>query len=418
MSLLGIEHHRALDDLLSAERQLRMQGELVVQDFRQLLLETAIRLDGERLEKIRRENPLIPSIWTVAQWREFLRDIPDTRGWGTPVQSTAPTAHERDLLQQIEALQTQLENAFHQLDEEKQRAQLAVVAQSHAASNDAITGIDLPNGATPCLLDLNEDVKNLLPSLPAKPPTAFAKTLDGGGRIGGDLKRAYQRYWIALYMIGRWRLSASMEIEEVLAAMAGVSSGSGSLRRILVDLANTSLLGSEILTMDSPRTALRLYRLSPEGEKLFEALFKQKPEENEWSKLIRLHEGERFTEHTLAVMTFAMHARKRGYATQILPQVDGNAEPDLWIGRSDEQLYVEVELGLKERTAKWRHQAELNGGKAAICAGTEKGRQRLSGDCKLDNIPGSATDLEALIDAKYKAVNHTSPLWVEKWEAG
>ncbi len=56
--------------------------------------------------------------------------------------------------------------------------------------------------------------------------------------------------------------------------------------------------------------------------------------------------------------------------------------------------------------------------KSAICAGTEKGRQRLSGDCKLDNISGLATDLEALIDAKYKTVNHTSSLWVERWEAG
>lgn len=418
MSLLGIEHHRALDDLLAAERQLRLQGELVVQDFRQLLLETAVRLDGERLEAIRRENPLIPSMWTVAEWREFLRGIPDVRGWGAPVQSSTPSAHERDLLQQIDALRTQLDEAFRQLDEERQRAEVSVAVNPVSVPDGAMTGIELPKGATPCLLDLIEDVKNILPTLPAKPPVAFAKILDGGGRTGGDLKRAFQRYWIALYLVGRWGLSASMEIEEVLAAIAGVSSGSGSLRRILVDLANAAFLSSEILTMDAPRTALRLYRLSPEGEKLFESLFRQKPEESEWSKLNHLHEGERFIEHTLAVMTFAMHARKRGYATHILPQVEGNAEPDLWIGRSGEQLYVEVELGMKERTAKWRHQAELNGGKAAICAGTEKGRQRLSGDCKLDNISGCATDLEALIDAKYKTINHMSPLWLEQWEAG
>lgn len=421
MSLLGIEHHRALDDLLSAERQLRMQGELVVQDFRQLLLETAVRLDGERLEAIRRENPLIPSMWTVAEWREFLRGIPDVRGWGAPVQSSVPTAREQDLLQQIESLQAQLEDAFHQLDEEKRRVEAADampnVLSPVAPFNSAATSIELPRDATPCLLDLIEDLKNLMPSLPARPPAMFAKKL-GGGRIGGDLKRAYQRYWIALYLVGRWRLSALMELEEVLAGVVGVSSGSGSLRRILVDLTEAAFLESKILTLDAPRTVLKLSCLSQEGEKLFEALFKQKPEESEWTKLIRLHEGDRFTEHTLAVLTFAMHARKRGYATRILPEVQGNAEPDLWIGRSDQQLYVEVELGTKERTTKWRHQAELNGGVVAICAGTGRGRQRLSGDCKLDNISGFATDLEALIDSKYKTVNHTAPLWVEQWQAG
>jgi hypothetical protein len=57
----------------------------------------------------------------------------------------------------------------------------------------------------------------------------------------------------------------------------------------------------------------------------------------------------------------------------------------------------------------------LNRGKVAICAATEKGRQRLGGDCKLDNIAGVSTDIETLIKTKYKTVDHTTALWVEQW---
>jgi len=41
--------------------------------------------------------------------------------------------------------------------------------------------------------------------------------LSGGERLGGDLTRVFQRYWLVLYMIGRWRLATAMELEEALA---------------------------------------------------------------------------------------------------------------------------------------------------------------------------------------------------------
>ena len=418
MSLLDVSHQRALGDLLSAERQLREQSEHFIQELRKVLLETAIRLDGERLEAIRREKPTAPANWSVAEWRLFLRDIPSVRGWGVPVASTVPTARERELLQQIEGLKVQLDSALHQLGEERERAASIVITSTiNSSKNDSeLERIKLPEGATSRLIDIVEDVKSIIPSLPQKPPSAFAKILDGGGRLGGDRMRAYQRYWIVAYLIGRWGMSASMEIEEALAQAVDVSSGSGSLRRVLLDLAEANLLIGEKLEMSLPRTALKLYRLSENGQRLYQELFHQQPLENEWSKLIRKHEGERFPEHTLGVLTFAMHARKRGYATQVLPEVNAEkAVPDVWIACGDEQLYVEVELGVKERTAKWRNQAELNKGKTAICAGTIKGRQRLSSDCKLDNLRGVATDLETLILTKYKTVDHATPMWIEQW---
>jgi hypothetical protein len=82
------------------------------------------------------------------------------------------------------------------------------------------------------------------------------------------------------------------------------------------------------------------------------------------------------------------------------------------MGRGTEAFYVEVESG---RSAEWHDQAKLNGSSVAICAVTERGRQRLAGDCKLDNITGVATDLEALVKTKYKTIDHTTPLWIEQW---
>jgi len=222
---------------------------------------------------------------------------------------------------------------------------------------------------------------------------------------------------LILYLIEHWRLAASMELEEALAGTVGVSAGSGSMHRVLEDMEKANVLTFEILDLKSPRTVLKLYRLSPEGEKLYQALFQIRAYENDWSRLIRLHEGARFTDHTLAVLAFTMHARKRGWATQVLPEVKKTKSvPDAWVMRGDEKLYVEVELGEKERVSKWRNQAVLNGGRTVLCASTQKSRARLVGDCRLDHLPGLATDLESLVRGKFREINSTSPLWLASWE--
>ena len=42
-------------------------------------------------------------------------------------------------------------------------------------------------------------------------------------------------------------------------------------------------------------------------------------------------------------------------------------------------------------------------------------RQRLVGDCRLDKLPGMATDLETLIKVKHSTITDQNPLWVESW---
>jgi hypothetical protein len=261
------------------------------------------------------------------------------------------------------------------------------------------------------------DAKRKRANFPQKVPSAFSNILSGGERRDGDLARVFQRYWLALYLIGRWRLSASMELEEVLAAAVGVSSGSGSMRRVLLDMEDARVLLPEVIKLKSPYTALKLYRLSPEGEKLHQALFQTQAFENDWSHLIRLREGASFPEHTMAVLGFTMHARKRGWATQVLPEVSGaKSVPDAWVMRGDERLCVEVEMDEQEHLSKWRDLSVLNDGRAALCATTQKARAQLTGHCKRDHLPGLATDLESLITGKFKELNSVSPLWMLDWK--
>jgi hypothetical protein len=137
-----------------------------------------------------------------------------------------------------------------------------------------------------------------------------------------------------------------------------------------------------------------------------------------WELLLKGHEGDRFPEHTLAILIFTMHARKRGWATQVLPPVQNtNAAPDALVLKGSERWYVEVELSQKENLAKWKNLAALNGGKVAICAATPEYMTRLAGDCRLANLPGIATELQTLVKGTkpYKAINEQTPFWLESW---
>jgi len=423
MTTLNVSHQRAIGDLLQAERDLRQKSEDAIRAMRQVLVETANRFDGTRLESLRRDNPSVPANWGALDWKKFFDEVPlPSQGWVNKTVIAPDTQTQRKLQKQITDLQAALELERAKMVVVETPASSVPTETVNPANPDQILPAadaveSIPPNATPALTVMVADAKKMLANFPQKIPAAFSAVLSGGERTGGDLARVFQRYWLILFLIGRWRLAASMELEETLAGVVGVSAGSGSMRRVLLDMEEANVLVNEIIFLKSPRTALKLYQLSAEGEKLYQALFQVKAFENDWSRLIRLHEGARFPEHTMAVIAFTMHARKRGWATQVLPEVKGTKSvPDVWIMRGKEKLYVEVELGDKERVSKWRNQAGLNEGCVALCAATQKTRARLVGDCKLDKLAGMATDLETLVRNKFKELNSASPLWLEDWK--
>ena len=170
------------------------------------------------------------------------------------------------------------------------------------------------------------------------------------------------------------------------------------------------------MRLKSPATRLALVRLGEKGRVLAEILFKAAPVESEWERLNRLHEGERFPGHTLAVLLFALHARLRGWSAEVMPALEGNpTPPDVVVERDGQRLFVEVELGKKDRGAKWKHNAEANGGRVALCTGTAKRRALLVGDCKRQGLHGVATDLESMIGIPWVKITPEVPLWIEEW---
>ena len=436
MTTLVYEQQRAFDDLLLAERQLRAHSESQVRELRQLLLETVVRLDGQRFEAIRREDPSIPNTWNASDWSGFMKNVPSAQGWGASmVPSSTPSKREKELIQQVESMRSQLDDAFAQLEQERERVEAATksIAEMAEAIKKAVPGgnvtpsdiatekPELPSGITlsgsampkdliPALAFIIEDAKTIFKGLPKRPPAGF-KDISGGNRMGGDLDSFFMRYWMAIYLMGRWRLSASMEIDFVIGVADHISTRSGSLKSMLGGLIDAGMVIHEKMEMEMPKTALKVNRLSENGERLYMELFKEKPLENEWSRLIQTSYDE---QKLLMTLFFTMHARKCGWTTQLFPELSANEDvtADVWIGKGAESHHVDITF---DRHDKWKSLAKLNDGKAVIFAGTEDLRQRMSGDCKLDKVPGMANDVETLARMKYKGLDHTTSLWAEEW---
>lgn len=87
---LNTSHQRAMDDLLQAERDLRTKSEENTRAMRQVLMVTANRLDGIRMQALQRSDPSIPARWGTLEWKKFFDDIPiPSKGWGDSI-TTAP----------------------------------------------------------------------------------------------------------------------------------------------------------------------------------------------------------------------------------------------------------------------------------------------------------------------------------------
>ena len=160
---------RAQNDLLTAERSLRNQVELNVRDLRQLLLELAVRFDGQRLEALRRDDPSAPAHWSPDDWRSFFSAIQfAVAGW-----ETQKDLHgKRELKQQVEGMRAQIQTLTGQLENaqlalaEKETALARAVANAtkrHTSNKGEATNTkktlpktlltDLPEGVTPPTVD-------------------------------------------------------------------------------------------------------------------------------------------------------------------------------------------------------------------------------------------------------------------------
>ncbi len=144
-----------------------------------------------------------------------------------------------------------------------------------------------------------------------------------------------------------------------------------------------------------------LVRLTPLGHSLLTEVGLT-PVESEWERIERLHRGDtsRQLRHTAAICAFAYHARKRGYDTQVCPEVDGSAEPDILLTNGDEMLYVEVQRQGGERwrrAAKWRNLLRLQD-EVILCTATPQQAIRYAAEAQsIGADRGRITDLATLL---------------------
>ena len=87
-----------MDDLLQAERDLRRKSEDTIRAMRQVLIETANRLGGTRLESLRRDDPSIPASWDASDWKKFFDEVSvPAQGWINNTTVASDTKAQREL---------------------------------------------------------------------------------------------------------------------------------------------------------------------------------------------------------------------------------------------------------------------------------------------------------------------------------
>ena len=394
---------KMLDDLLTAERGFRDMAERKVRALVGVLTELAYRLDGERLERLRQLDPGAPGTWKPEEWRSFFLAVSLTpqEGWGRPNRN-GHGAEIAALQARIAALERELAQAREALAK----------ASPHRAEADN-------------------------PLLPPAPPVPAGV----GGRLAGfvmpKIPKAYEHRWQVRGQMSRADeelhlkrrgmvlkcLAEGLNVQAEIGRYVGDATGSqyrsGAIRRVFEALEESGLILMQTLSMSitgNMPTRLAVARLTEEGKAFCKALGWQVVE-SEWERLLRLHEGEKQEEHVLSILLFTASARLRGRQAEVLPEVEGHASPDLVIRRGDERVYVEVETGtrLHEGNAKWRMNAQLNGGRVALVARNVEERRVLVADCRHVAEHGMATDVETLILVRFNEVSETTPLWAEVW---
>jgi len=401
---MSLEHVRekALQDLLDAERVLRQQAEKQNRALRDVLYSLAQRLAGDQVERIRRGDPAAFRTWTPEQWRRFFAGLPlnlDNRsGWYRGNGSKGLSEALEQARRENERLQRQLQDLearLRQMEEEIEAARAEPEKGSEALSDEP------PQKYEEWLQALHK-IRRQPPRIPARVRQAFARS-----------PIARTRQVMALYLVAVHGLALRLEVDYLVAMAEGVKARSGAVRRRVEEMVERGLLLLDKLPLEQRRFVV--LRLSDEGRRVAEQMFGKPPVENEWERLLRLHEGARFPQHTAAVLVTATQARMRGYQAKVLPQAESPSPPDLFIEKARERLFVEVELGRKERPAKWEHNAALNGGTVALVAGTEQRRSILVADIKRLGLPGKATDLEYLLKTPLPEIKPEQAFWIEKW---
>jgi len=429
---------RMFSQLLEAERAAKQDALTLVDGFRKVLFQIAQQMDGESVQSMQRAAPGVFQVYSPAQWFLFF-DAALRRKPARQVGSSGPASADEERVQaltaelagvreQLEREQRQTRDLRAALEDARRDLQSARQERERAGGDkqrrDARSkGKTIPTKANPAVTAATSVQKSgdgkPAPAVSLQAAAAFAnwRMPTCPARFERHLSEdpdRYRRQCKSLYLLSAYGYGSRLESDYLVGMSEGLASRSGSLRGAIDELAERGLAVEQALTVETEgfKTSLTVHRLSKEGRELC-GLFGWQVIESEWERLIRMHEGERFPQHTLGVLAFALHARVRGWQAQVLPEVQGHAAPDVRIEKGEESFYVEVEMGDRRKDDKWRTLAAMQG-RVALCAATIAQRQQLATDCRRMKLSGLATDLQSLVQQRLP-IEKPEVFWEETW---
>jgi hypothetical protein len=452
LSLSAFE--RTARQIAEEERQLRLLAEERLRDYARLALELASVFLAAELDARTRADPYFLSRATAADWRSLLQaaqrwQLTQATGWSASATADGETERWRSEALRWQAEAQQLHAEVGRLQDEltaltTRPAPAAVQEAVPPVAGDPTSATPIRAEAPPVLIQAG----NALPPLTKPRPPTVAPAAHGSaislppmpalapGRFADQL-RNWPRESLALCALGVTGWSMRQAIAELLSARLGdVQPNAGSLRRLFTNLARRGFWREEKVVVNGVRrpeagltdtggpsadaepdagdaTTLILVHLTELGRDVLRACGVQ-PAPSEWERLLATHGGSAQIAHAGVVCAVAYHARRRGYATTVCPEVTGSAAPDVQVSRNDESLYVEIEdtSGSSERRLrKWRNQAALQG-RAALVAVTPAARTNLVNEARAAGCThGVATDLQTLMETQETG----GPLWAVEW---
>ncbi len=360
-----------MDQILEAEREMRNLAEKEAVECRKTMMRLLARFAPAELERMKKADPRgWDKSLTPDDMERMIVDAVTRQRWNTnAVVSRDPV----------------LEKELERLKEENAKLKVQV-EKLQEASQEQETADDQPSAAPEI-------------TIPPFPPVKYRSSFLRWRREGFVIAFIAKTGWSMRFAVAE---ALTKQDEDLQNASAGsVKRMFDRLEKEGFTTSHTTKVGSALASMIS---------LTEKGKEVARAMGCE-PVESEWERLMRLHGGKAQAKHAAMVCTFAYHARKRGWRTEVCPAVDGNADPDVLIERNGERVYVEVEAesGSDERRAKkWRNAADLQGF-VALAAVNGSMRKRLVSEAKGASKHGVATDIQYLIQ------NPEGDLWAESW---
>ncbi len=227
--------------------------------------------------------------------------------------------------------------------------------------------------------------------------------------------RNHRRVLLAVRLLAETGVSTALDLCFLLGKALHINPKAGSVRRLVYGTLRDEYVVRQLVEHRSlpfvGRGGVRVLTLTEDGKALARAMGVE-PVESDWERLVRLHAGEKQTNHAAAILVAAYEARLRGWKAEVVP-FDPNRtpwfQPDLKITDPQGKVYYcEVETRSRGRQQKWASKREVN-----LIAISPESRRAVVQFLRAMSVSGRATDLKTLMSRA--RTGDLSQFWLEEW---